>query len=123
MNIVGFTLLPSRFGARGMDAQMQAAERWMARSKSAKPHWVLAAAAFPTTHGERSQELSVRGVLAWATSRAEIQGVVFVGAADYDRSVGLRAPDGRLRPAALEVARAVRALREREAPPIEAEEP
>ena len=123
VGIVGFSLLPSRFGARGLEAQMQTAERWMAATAKTKPHWVLSAGAFPTAHGERSQEQAVHGVLAWATSRPEIHGVIFVEAADYDRALGFRAPDGRLRAVTAELTRAVRALRDQAVSAMGPEQP
>lgn len=117
VDVIGLVFSPSRYGARALDAQMQTTARWMAIAEPEKPHWVFAAAGFPTTHGERSQELAVHGAMAWATRQAAVQGIVFVGASDYDRAIGLRAPNGRLRRAATEVARSVRALRERSADP------
>jgi len=110
VDVLGFALFPSYGGGVSLDARMRTADRWMRRSS--KEHWVFAAGGYPVSHGERSQERAVWGTLAWATSHARVRGLIVEGAGDYDALTGLRAPGGRLRPAAGAVGRALRALEE-----------
>jgi hypothetical protein len=116
IDIVGFSLVPSRRGAETLDASMRAADRWIQTERPRKEHWVFTAGGLPLAHGEKSQERALSGVLAWATGRAEIRGLIANGAGDYGSIVGLRAPSGRLRPAALAMLRAQRSLQETAAP-------
>src|SRR5918999_193125 len=116
IDVVGFSLFPSRRGAETLDASMRAADRWIQTERPRKEHWVFSAGGLPLAHGEQSQENALLGVLAWATGRAEIRGLIANGAGDYGAIVGLRAPDGRLRPAALAVLRAQRSLQETATP-------
>jgi len=116
IDVVGFSLAPSRRGAETLDASMRAADRWIQTERPRKPHWVFSAGGLPLAHGEQSQELALSGILAWATSRGEIRGLIANGAGDYGAMVGLRAPNGRLRPAALAMLRAQRGLAEAAAP-------
>jgi hypothetical protein len=116
IDVVGFSLVPSRRGAETLDASMRAADRWIQTERPRKEHWVFTAGGLPLAHGERSQERALTGVLAWATGRAEIRGLIANGAGDYGSIVGLRAPNGRLRPAALAVLRAQRSLQETATP-------
>jgi hypothetical protein len=71
---------------------------------------VLEAGGFPLVHGELSQERALWGVLAWATSRSAIRGLVIFEASDYGAQLGLRAPGGRVRRVAAAAQRAIRAL-------------
>ena len=112
VDVVGFTLFPSRTGARTLDAATHAADRWMRESRSPKDHWVFAAGGFPEAHGEVSQERAVWAALAWATSRPSIKGVIVSEAGDYGSITGLRAPDGHLRRATYAVMSAMRGYRE-----------
>lgn len=112
LDVVGFGFEPSRAGARGLEAQLAAAERWMRAAESSKPHWVLNASGFPMSHGELSQERALWRVLSWSTNQPAVRGVIIGDAGDYDRMYGLRAPDGRLRRATFSLARAIRRLRE-----------
>ena len=116
IDVVGFSLVPSRRGAETLDASMRAADRWIQTERPRKEHWVFTAGGLPLAHGEKSQERALSGVLAWATGRAEMRGLIVNGAGDYGAIVGLRAPDGRLRPAALAVLRAQRSLQETATP-------
>ncbi|MDQ3996608.1 MAG: hypothetical protein M3303_06270, partial [Gemmatimonadota bacterium] len=100
IDVVGFSLVPSRRGAETLDASMRAADRWIQTERPRKEHWVFTAGGLPLAHGEQSQERALSGVVAWATGRAEIRGLIANGAGDYGSIVGLRAPNGRLRPAA-----------------------
>jgi hypothetical protein len=117
IDVVGFSLFPSRRGAETLDASMRAADRWIQTERPRKPHWVFNVGGLPLAHGEKSQERAISGVIAWATRRGEIRGVIANGAGDYGSIVGLRAPNGRLRPAALAVLRAKQGLEETAAPP------
>ena len=112
VDVVGFTLFPSRTGARTLDAATHAADRWMRESRSPKDHWVFAAGGFPEAHGEVSQERAVWAALAWATSRPSIKGVIVSEAGDYGSITGLRAPDGHPRRATYAVMSAMRGYRE-----------
>jgi len=77
-----------------------------------KDHWVFATGGYPLAYGERSQESAVWEVLAWATNHPEIKGAIVYEAGDYGQARGLRAPNGRLRPVAGGVMRAIRQLQE-----------
>jgi hypothetical protein len=116
IDVVGFSLFPTRRGAETLDASMRAADRWIQTERPRKPHWVFNVGGLPLAHGEQSQEQAISGVLAWATGRGEIHGLIANGAGDYGSIVGLRSPNGRLRPAALAVLRAKRGLEETAAP-------
>ena len=80
--------------------------------RTTKEQWVFSARGYPRTFGEGNQERALWGVVAWATTQAKVRAVIIDGAGDYDTLDGLRAPGGRLRPAATTVARAVQALAE-----------
>ena len=113
MDVVGFTLYPSFRGGFALESRTRAADRWMrALPEPRKEHWVFAAGGYPAVHGEQSQASAVWGALAWATSRPGVRGLIVASAGDYEAITGLRAPSGRLRPAARAVVRAVRGLRE-----------
>lgn len=112
VDVLGFSLMPGFDGATSLDTHMRIAQRWMRLSDTPKPHWVWSAGGYPIAHGELSQLLALRGVLAWATAQPSVHGVVVTDAGDYDAQRGLRAPDGRLRPALQELTRAI--TRERE---------
>jgi len=114
LDVVGFTIVPSFRGGLGVQARLQAADRWLrAAGATRKEHWV-AVAGYPATHGEESQEQAIWGTLAWATNRPPVKGVIVVEAGDYGELEGLRVPGGRLRVAARAVTRALRGLRESE---------
>ncbi len=113
VDLVGFTMVPGFRGALSLEARLHAADRWMrAAGPSPKQHWVLAAGGYPVAHGENSQERAVWGTLAWATSRPAIKGLIVETADDYGTLTGLRAANGRLRPVAAAMTRAVKGLRE-----------
>ena len=112
IDALGFSISPSDQGARGLDADMFAADRFIRATRSPKEHWIWSAGSFPMVHGEHSQDRALWGVLSWATSRASIRGVIVAEAGDYDTTIGLRAATRRLRPATGTLARAIRALRE-----------
>jgi hypothetical protein len=79
---------------------------------STKEHWVFATGGFPLAFGERSQEEAIWEVAAWATNHSVIKGIIVYEAGDYGHSRGLRAPNGRIRPAARAVTRAIQQIRE-----------
>jgi hypothetical protein len=112
VDVLGFSLMPGFDGATSLDTHMRIAQRWLRVTPRPKPHWILAAGGYPVAHGESSQVLALRGVLAWATSQPAVRGVVFTDAGDYDAQRGLRAPDGRFRPALAELTRSITAERE-----------
>jgi hypothetical protein len=112
VDAVGVSLFPSLGGAATLDARMRTVDSWLRASRSTKEHWVLEAGALPMVHGDASQDLAVRGILAWATSRNAIKGLIINEASDYEAPLGLRTPSGRLRPAAATAAAAIRELGE-----------
>lgn len=112
VDVVGFSLMPGFDGATSLDTHIRIAQRWLRATPRPKPHWVLAAGGYPVAHGELSQLLALRGVLAWATSEPAVRGVVFTDAGDYDAQRGLRAPDGRFRAALNELVRSITAEHE-----------
>jgi len=112
VDVVGFSFYPSRLGARTMDANFRAADRWLQAYPPRKPHWVFGAGGYPLAHGERTQSLAVLAALSWATSHAFVRGIVFTEANDYGQSMGLRAPNRHFRRAATLVRNSLRALRE-----------
>lgn len=117
MDVVGFTLLPGFDGAITLDTRMRIAQRWLLQNPGRqKPHWVFNAGGFPAVHGEKSQELAIWGALAWATTQTPIKGLIVGEAGDYNSERGLRAPNGRLRPAVAVMTRAREGLREAAAP-------
>lgn len=112
VDIVGFSFYPNRLGARNIDANFRAADRWMRAHPPRKPHWVLGAGGYPLAHGEQSQDRAVWAALAWATARPHVRGIVIMEGNDYGQAMGLRAPNGRFRDAATTVRRSVNGLRE-----------
>ncbi len=112
VDVVGFTLFPSDAGGSRLDAAMRAADRWMQLMPPVKDHWVFSAGGLPLAHGEHSQEDAIWDALSWATAHSSIRGLIVYEAGDYGIARGLRAPDGRLRPAAFAVIRAMKALSE-----------
>jgi hypothetical protein len=112
MDLVGFSFFPTPYVGGDLDALERAADRWMRAMPLTKEHWVFATGAYPLAYGERVHERTIWQVLAWATEHPAIKGLVVYEAGDYGQSRGLRAPNGRLRRAALAVARAIRGLRE-----------
>ena len=123
VDIVGFSLYPTRLGARSIDASTRAADRWLRAHPPTKPHWVLGVGGYPLAHGERSQDRALWSVLAWATSHQFIQGLVVTEANDYGQSMGIRAPDGRYRRATTSLKSAISAIRETFAPAAIAQTP
>ena len=104
------SLFPWLGGAAALDARMRSVDDWMRTARSPKPVWVLEAGGFPLAHGEDSQARALWGVLAWATSRARVKGVIVYEASDYGVPLGLRTAEGRLRPAVAVARRATREL-------------
>jgi hypothetical protein len=112
IDIVGFSLFPSPYIGGGIQSDTRTADRWMRATPSRKEHWVFATGGYPLAYGEASQEEAIWEVLAWATDHPIIKGAVVYEAGDYGQARGLRAPNGRLRPATRIVARAIQQLRE-----------
>ncbi len=112
IDILGFSLFPSPYVGGGIQADTRTADRWMRANPPRKPVWVFATGGYPLSYGERSQEEAIWEVLAWATDHPNIKGTVVYEAGDYGQARGLRAPNGRLRPATSAVARAIKGLRE-----------
>lgn len=116
VDIPGFSFLPGFDGATSLDTHLRIAQRWLRAVRRPKPHWIFAAGGYPIAHGEATQSLALRGVLAWATAQPAVHGVIFTDAGDYDAQRGLRAPDGRFRPALGELLRAISFERDATAP-------
>jgi hypothetical protein len=113
VDVVGFSMMPGFDGATSLDTHMRVAQRWMhSFTDNPKPHWVFSAGGFPLAHGERSQELALWGVLAWATTQSQIKGLIVSEAGDYDVLSGLRAANGRYRSAVAALLRAEKGLAE-----------
>ena len=121
IDVVGFSFYPSRLGARAMDAGFRAADRWLRAHPPRKPQWVFGAGGYPLAHGEPSQDRAILAALAWATGHEQMRGLVVTEASDYGQAMGVRAPHGRFRTAAVSLRRSFEALREStqptEAPP------
>lgn len=111
IDVIGFSLFPGFDGARSLDTHTRVASRWMKQFPKPKEHWVFAAGGYPLVHGEASQRLAIKDILAWATAEAPIKGLVVYEGGDYNTVRGLRAPGGRLRPATGEVIKAEKGLR------------
>jgi hypothetical protein len=113
IDVAGFSLCPGFDGAATLEAQSRAVDRWMqALPQPPKEQWIFWTGGYPAAHGERAQELAVLGVLAWASSRSAIKGVIVGDAGDYGSITGVRAASGRLRPAAFGISRAIHRLRD-----------
>lgn len=112
MDVVGFSFYPDRNGGKSLDAFLRTADRWMRVMPPAREHWVFAAGGYPLTHGEESQAEAIWASLTWATAHPAIRGLIVSEAGDYGLARGLRAPSGRLRPAAFAVLRGMHSLRE-----------
>lgn len=112
VDIVGFSFYPSRLGARTLDANFRAADRWMRAHPPRKLHWVFGAGGYPLAHGEASQDRAIWAALSWASAHAEVRGVVITESNDYGQAMGVRAPNGRNRRAAATVKRSIKAFRE-----------
>ncbi|MCC6770483.1 MAG: hypothetical protein IT360_04660 [Gemmatimonadaceae bacterium] len=110
IDLLGFSLAPSFGGGTSLADRLRLAERWMRSSR--KGQWIWSARAYPRTFGEANQQRAIWGVLTWATRQAKVRGVVIEGASDYEASVGLRDPGGRLRPVVATVTRARAAIDE-----------
>ncbi|HXT47573.1 MAG TPA: hypothetical protein VN717_02980 [Gemmatimonadaceae bacterium] len=116
IDAIGFTLTPWLGGAATLDARMHTLDGWLSSYPVPKEHWLLETGGLPMVHGEQSQARAIWGSLAWATSRSALKGAIVFQAGDYGTPIGLRAPGGRLRPAAAVVARAIRVLSENAGP-------
>lgn len=112
VDIVGFSFYPSRLGARTLDANFRAADRWMRAHPPRKPHWVFGAGGFPLAHGEVSQDRAIWAALSWASAHAEVRGIVVTESNDYGQAMGVRAPNGRYRRATATIRRSIKAFRE-----------
>ncbi len=107
IDAVGFAPTPSFAGLPALDARLRAADRWvMVNRSSGRPHWVLTAG-LPRAHGDLAQHDAVRHVLAWASRRAHVRGVVIGEPVDDVAMMGLFAADGRERVVVDGVRRAV----------------
>jgi hypothetical protein len=113
IDAVGFRLEPSVHGGAGVEAHLLAAERWMRLTAGATmEHWLLEVGGWPAVFGDHNQERAIWGTLAWASRQPTVKGVLVHAAADYGEPVGLRAANGRIRPAAVRMGAAVRSFQE-----------
>lgn len=111
IDAVLLSLTPSVRGARSDADGLAALDGWMARATLPREYWVLAEGA-PLTFGESAQRRLLHHVLAWAAARAGVRGVVVAQAGDYDRVTGLRAANGRWRPAVADLQQLILSLSE-----------
>lgn len=111
IDAVFFSLEPGPGGALRDAASLATADRWMTVGPARREYWMIAMAA-PAVFGERAQRDLVRHVIAWASLRPAVRGVIAADAADYDEITGFRTAVGRWRPVAADFARMVRALKE-----------
>jgi hypothetical protein len=116
VDAIGFSLFPWIGGAATLDARMRTADSWLNSYPEPKEHWVLEAGGLPMVHGEQNQARAIWGTIAWATSRRAVKGAIVFEASDYGTPIGLRAPGGRVRPAAATLARAIHVLSENASP-------
>ncbi len=112
IDVVGFSLFPAPYVGGGIQTDTRTADRWMRATPPKKEQWVFATGGYPLAYGERSQRDAVWEVLAWATDHPSIKGLIVYEAGDYRQARGLRAPNGRLRPAAIAVMKAIQQLHE-----------
>jgi hypothetical protein len=123
VDAIGFAITAGVRGGATLDAQLQAADRWMRDASTPREHWVLRASGWPSIHGEKSQERTLWRILAWGSTHRAMRGAIIAPSSDYGALAGLRTAGGRLRPAARRIASAIAAeaaARERViAPPIE----
>ena len=110
IDALGFSLLAGFDGAQSLDTHIRIAKLWMAQFPKSKEHWVFAAGGYPLAHGEESQRLTIKDVLAWATAQQAIHGLVVYEGGDYNSVMGLRAAGGRLRSATAEIIKAEKGL-------------
>lgn len=113
---VGLSVFPGYLGGSRLDARMSVAARWIRAMPTSVDHWVLEGGALPVAHGDENQTRALWAALAWATSQPQIRGFVVHQASDYESPTGLRAPGGRIRPAAYRLAEAVRTFAEAAVP-------
>ena len=106
LDAVGFSLLADAGGGPRLAARLRTVERWMGASGEAKEHWVFRAGGLPLIHGDLTQDHALTGLLGWAMGRPGIRGIIVTHAGDYGSLRGLRAPSGRIRPAAATLFRA-----------------
>jgi hypothetical protein len=112
IDVAGFSLFPSPYIGGGIQSDTRTADRWMRATPTRKDLWVFASGGYPLAYGERSQAEAIWEVLSWATDHPGIKGAVIYEAGDYGQARGLRAPNGRLRPATRFVMRAIQQLQE-----------
>ncbi len=116
MDGIGYVLQPGFRGGVSLESRLQAADRWReVRTRQrlrVNDEWVTLTAGFPWAQGEEAQDRAIWGVLAWASARPTIGGVIVGDAGDYDTRRGMRGPGGRLRLANTSVRRAIRGLSE-----------
>lgn len=112
MDVVGFSLFPTAYTGGDIETDTRTADRWLRATPPRKNHWVFGTGGYPLAFGERSQEEAVWQALSWATDHPAIKGAIVYEAGDYGQTRGLVAPNGRLRPAARTIMKAIQQLRE-----------
>jgi hypothetical protein len=95
---LGFAPVPSFSGLPSLDARLRAADRWQQAAASTRPHWILTAG-LPRAHGDVAQREAIRHVIAWASTRPWVAGVIAGEPSDDDALLGLVGANGRERAA------------------------
>ncbi|MBI3569104.1 MAG: hypothetical protein HY084_12980 [Gemmatimonadetes bacterium] len=116
MDAVSFTIAPALGGSLRDAATLATIDRWMKSAPARREYWIVAAAA-PAVFGERAQRDLMRHVIAWATQRPAVRGVIVADGADYEEITGIRTATGRWRPVASDLAAIVRSLADSPLPP------
>ncbi len=103
VDVPAFEIAAARDGAAHLLGTLATADRWIQAAGGSRPNWVFISGA-PALEGEDAQRRAIRHVLAWASARGAVEGVVLGDASDYDRLTGFRAANGRLRRVTADVA-------------------
>lgn len=88
---------PGFSGLPPLDARLRAVDRWAtAADRVSRPHWVITTG-LPRAHGDAAQADAVRHVIAWASRRPWVRGVIVGEPLDDRAMLGMTAANGRER--------------------------
>ena len=110
--VVAVELRAGADGAADLDEQMAWLRQRLALAPNDRAVWITGIGTVPVAHGEASQELAWRGMLAASMRTAGIRAVFAGPASDVETMTGIRGASGRLRPVVRFLAGASRRLRE-----------